>query len=217
MILAAGRGERLKPLTVITPKPLLMVGNTTLIAHVLHQVRDAGIKDVVINVYHLKEQVMNYCGDGAAFDLRIQYSVEEELLETGGGIYQALPLLGNQPFLLMSADIWTDYPLEKLTQRQPVKKTHMVFVNNPDFHAQGDYGLDANNIVRDQLSKKLTYASFGIIHPDIFHAAMPGVFRLTKVLLPEIQKGCVTGELYNGAWHNIGTIKELHALREHIF
>ncbi|MCX7121461.1 MAG: nucleotidyltransferase family protein [Gammaproteobacteria bacterium] len=215
MILAAGRGERLKPLTVITPKPLLMVGNTTLLGHTLHQLRDAGITEVVINVHHLKNQIMDYCGDGSAFGLAIAYSIEEQLLETGGGIFQALPLLGSDPFLLMSADIWTDYPLENLIEKS-VNAAHLVFVNNPDFHTEGDYGLDENNIVRSDLPEKLTYASFGVIHPNLFHAEIPGVFRLTKALQPAITQHTVSGEHYHGIWHNIGTINELHALREHL-
>ncbi|MCX7126315.1 MAG: nucleotidyltransferase family protein [Gammaproteobacteria bacterium] len=216
MILAAGRGERMKPLTVITPKPLLMVGSTTLIAHCLHQLRDAGIKEVVINVHHLKDQIMDYCGDGSRFGLNIQYSIEEELLETGGGIFQALPLLGNDPFLLVSADVWTDYPLKELT-RKCSQSAHLVFVYNPDFHPQGDYGLDKNGFVRTELPINYTYASFGVINPDLFRGEKHGVFRLTKVLQPAIQNGLVTGELYeSGVWHNIGTIKELDVLRKEV-
>ncbi len=105
MILAAGRGERMRPLTVTTPKPLLRVGDITLIEHALMEVQKAGITDVVINVHHLRDQIMNYCGDGSAFGVRIQYSVEENLLETGGGILSALPLLGDHPFLVLSADV----------------------------------------------------------------------------------------------------------------
>jgi len=214
MILAAGRGERLKPLTIITPKPLLIAGNTTLLGHTLHQLRNAGMKDVVINVHHLKEQIIDYCGNGSQFNLNIQYSIEDELLETGGGIFQALPLLGNEPFLLISGDIWTDYPLENLIKK-PVCAAHLVFVNNPDFHVIGDYSLDENNNVRADRPEKLTYASFGIIHPNLFHSEKHGVFRLTKVLQPAINQGVVTGEHYNGVWHNIGTINELHQLRKH--
>ncbi|OGT48876.1 MAG: hypothetical protein A3E82_04045 [Gammaproteobacteria bacterium RIFCSPHIGHO2_12_FULL_38_11] len=215
MILAAGRGERLKPLTVITPKPLLIVGNTTLLGHTLHQLHDAGIKDVVINVHHLKDQIIDYCGNGSHFNLNIQYSIEDELLETGGGLFQALPLLGNKPFLLISGDIWTDYPLTNLIIK-PVRAAHLVFVNNPDFHLAGDYSLDKNNIVRADHSEKFTYANIGIIHPDLFYAEKPGAFRLTKVLQPAINQGLVTGEHYSGVWHNVGTTKALHELREHL-
>ena len=214
MILAAGRGERMKPLTVVTPKPLLLVGNTTLIGHVLHQLQGAGITEVVINVHHLKDQMIEYCGDGSRFGVEIQYSIEETLLETGGGIYQALPLLGQDPFLLISADVWTDYPLEKLVARNQVPAAHLVFVANPDFHPEGDYGLDKNHVVRTALPVQYTYASFGIINPTLFQAEKHGVFRLTKVLQPAIEAGEVTGEYYDGVWHNVGSLTELHQLRD---
>ena len=213
MILAAGRGERMKPLTVITPKPLLMAHNTTLLAHVLHQLRDAGIQEVVMNVHHLRDQIINYCGDGAAFDLRIQYSIEEELLETGGGIYRALPLLGDESFLVVSADVWTDYPFEKLIARS-TDAAHLVFVDNPNFHLQGDYGLNENNIVLDNATKKFTYASFGLLHPDLFRSTHLSIFRLTQVLTSAIQNNRVTGEYYAGQWHNVGSIADLDALRK---
>src|SRR3990167_3122961 len=205
MILAAGRGERLKPLTVITPKPLLMVGNTTLLGHLLHQLRDAGIEDVVINVHHHADQMMAYAGDGSQFGLRIQYSVEEVLLETGGGIYQALPLLGCEPFLIISADIWTDYPLENLIHKK-ISHAHLVLVSNPDFHIMGDFNLSNEGVIQTDFPKKFTYASFGILHPDLFRHALPGIFRLTDVLQPAIENGLVTGEHYQGHWHNVGTL-----------
>lgn len=212
MILAAGRGERLKPLTTITPKPLLKIGNTTLIGHVLRQIQAAGITEVVINVHHLGDQIIQYCGNGSAFGLTIQYSIEEELLETGGGIFRALPLLGDQPFLLMSADVWTNYPLEKIIHKK-VSHAHLMFVDNPDFHVSGDYGLDEKGFVRDDLADKLTYASFGILHPSLFAAEKEGIFRLTRVLKPAIEKHLVTGERYSGEWYNVGTQKELLALQ----
>lgn len=212
MILAAGRGERLKPLTVITPKALMMVGRTTLLAHLLHQLRNVGIQEVVINVHHLREQIIEYCGDGNAFGLRIHYSIEEELLETGGGIFQALPLLGDEPFLVISADIWTDYPLEKLMTRSTAF-AHLVLVDNPDFHTTGDFNLDDDNIVRNTVPKQLTYANVGVFHPTLFRGEKAGVFRLSHVLQPAIAKGVVTGERYDGPWFNVGTSKELAALR----
>ena len=212
MILAAGRGERLKPFTITTPKPLLKIGNTTLLGHVLGQIKAAGIAEVVINVHHLGDQIMQYCGDGSSFGLNIQYSIEEELLETGGGIFRALPLLGDEPFLLISADIWTDYPLEKLIQKN-VSHAHLVFVDNPDFHLSGDYAVDEKGVVRDDIDNKLTYASFGILNPVLFFGEKDGIFRLTKVLKPAIEKHLVTGECYAGEWYNVGTEKEWLALQ----
>ena len=211
MILAAGRGERMRPLTLTTPKPLLRVGDTTLIDHALIEVRKAGITDVVINVHHLGDQIIRHCGDGTAYDLQIQYSIEDELLDTGGGIYRALPLLGLNPFLLLSADIWTDFPLHFLTQ-QSVEAAHLVLVDNPDYHSTGDFGLDENNVVRRNTSQQFTYGNIGVFHPALFQHEKPGIFPLRSVLFPAIEKGLVTGERYAGRWNNVGTQQELCAL-----
>lgn len=211
MILAAGRGERLKPLTLKTPKPLLPVGDTTLLGHVLLQVRKAGITDVVINVHHLGDQIMQYAGDGSAFGLKIQYSIENTLLETGGGIFQALPLLGGNPFLVLSADVWTDYPLGQLITKK-TNGAHLVFVDNPDFHLAGDYALDEAGFVRTDLPNKLTYANVGLLHPDLFCEEKGGVFRLNSVFQKAITKQQVTGERYAGVWYNVGTQRELDNL-----
>lgn len=209
MILAAGRGERLRPLTLTTPKPLLKIDGVALIDHVLQSVRAANITDVVINVYYLKEQIMQHCGDGSTYDLHIQYSTEETLLETGGGILNALPLLGDSPFLVLSADVWTNYSLLSLTQKK-INAAHLVFVKNPDYHAKGDFGLDKNNIVCADAAEKFTYANIGILHPCLFHNASPGIFPLRQVLLPAIARGEITGEVFCGEWHNIGTVKDLN-------
>ncbi|OGT41263.1 MAG: hypothetical protein A3F13_05375 [Gammaproteobacteria bacterium RIFCSPHIGHO2_12_FULL_40_19] len=211
IILAAGRGERMRPLTLKTPKPLLSVGNMTLIDHALYQLRIAGITDVVINVHHLGEQIMQHCGDGSAIGMCIQYSIENELLETGGGIYQALPLLGDKPFLVVSADVWTAYPLKQLTQKN-VSGAHLVFVDNPDFHPKGDYGLDSKGIVHFDTSIKYTYANIAVLHPDLFRDEKAGVFRLSTVFHRAIKKGVMTGEHYTGVWHNVGTPNDLERL-----
>lgn len=208
MILAAGLGTRLRPLTLTTPKPLLKAGDVTLIDHALQSVRKANITEVVINVHHLKEKIMAHCGDGSKYNLRIQYSIEDELLETGGGILKALPLLGSDPFLVLSADVWTNYPLAQLTEKK-VAAAHLVFVDNPAYHSQGDYGLDVHHIVRNNIEKKLTYANIGILNPTLFSQEKFGAFRLTQVLNPAIQNGLVTGEHYFGEWHNVGTVKDL--------
>ena len=212
IILAAGRGERMRPLTLKTPKPLLPVGNTTLIEQALQQLKSAGIIDVVINVHHLGEQIIQHCGDGSALGMRIQYSIEDELLETGGGIYQALPLLSEAPFLVLSADVWTDYPLKQLTQKNG-NGAHLVFVDNPDFHRQGDYALDEQGIVHLNSSIKYTYANIAVLHPDLFRNEKAGVFRLSSVFHQAISQGLVTGEKYTGLWHNVGTQNDLEQLR----
>lgn len=208
MILAAGRGERMRPLTLTTPKPLLRVGDTTLIEHALTQVRKAGITEVVINVHHLGDQIIQHCGDGAVYDLHIQYSIEDELLDTGGGIYRALPLLGTPPFLLLSADIWTDFPLQTLTQ-QSVEAAHLILVDNPKYHSTGDFGLDKMNRVHRHAVQQLTYGNIGVFHPTLFKNENLSIFPLRSVLFPAIEKGLVTGEHYAGRWYNVGTPVDL--------
>lgn len=222
MILAAGRGERMRPFTLKTPKPLLPIANTTLIEHALYQLRLAGIFDVVINVHHLGEQIIQHCGDGASMGMRIQYSIEETLLETGGGIYQALPLLGDQPFLVLSADVWTDYPLKQLTQIKQKNRrgAHLVFVDNPAFHPEGDYGLDEKGIVRLDTPIKYTYANIAVLHPHLFCDEKAGVFPLSTVFRRAILRGAMTGEHYRGVWHNVGTpadAEQLCSLVKHAY
>lgn len=211
MILAAGRGERLRPLTNDFPKALLPVANTTLIAHVLQQLRDAGVCDVVINVCYLSQKIMDYCGDGSRFDVRIQYSVEKTLLNTGGGILKALPLLGEDPFLVMSADIWTDFPLHTLTQ-QKTHGAHLVLVDNPSFHPAGDFNLQGNRVMETSRDQRLTYANMAVLHPALFQAEKDAVFPLLTIFQKAMAAGIATGEYYRGMWHNIGTCQELHQL-----
>jgi len=213
MILAAGRGERLKPLTAITPKPLLMIKNVTLLGRLLMQLYSAGIREVVINVHHLADQIVQYCGTGERFGLSIQYSAEETLLETGGGIFNALPLLGEAPFLVVSGDIWTSYPMASLIDKK-TSSAHLVFVDNPEFHLKGDYALDENNIVRDDLPNKLTYANIGVFHPAFFEKQSDMIFKLNALLKPAIAAGKITGEHYLGEWYNVGTPVELERVRQ---
>lgn len=212
MILAAGRGERMQPLTAHTPKPLMSVGDTTLIEHVLMAIKDAGILDVVINVHHLKDHITRYCGDGSQYGLSIRYTIEETLLDTGGGIFNALPLLGDSPFVVLSADVWTDYPLSKLVKRS-THVAHVVLVDNPEFHPSGDFGLDALGIVHSVDATQLTYANMALLHPRLFSRETAGIFPLSRVLRAAVQTGLVTGEHYHGAWYNVGTVRDLILLR----
>lgn len=212
MILAAGRGERMQPLTTQTPKPLMSVGDTTLIDHTLMTVKKAGICDVVINVHHLKDQITRYCGDGAQYGLSIRYTIEETLLDTGGGIFNALPLLGDSPFIVLSADVWTDYPLSKLAEKS-THTAHVVLVDNSDFHPSGDFGLDDLGIVHNIAKRQLTYANIALLHPQLFSHEAAGIFPLSRVLRTAIEKSIVTGEYYDGKWHNVGTVRDLTVLR----
>lgn len=208
MILAAGRGERLRPLTDQTPKPLLEVAGQPLIVYSLQALAAAGIQDIVINIAYLGHLIQAVLGDGNRYGVRIQYSVETQALETGGGVYQALPLLGAEPFIVLSADIWSDYPLQQL----PSKLTglaHLVLVDNPDYHRRGDFSLLSDGQLTNEGDAKLTFANMGIYHPDLFKDCKPGFFRLGDLLHSAVTRGQVTGEHYHGGWANVGTAEQL--------
>lgn len=211
IILAAGRGARMGALCNQLPKPLLPVGGKPLIAHTLITLANADIHEVVINVSYLGHLIQKALGDGKQYGVQITYSVEPQALETGGGIYQALPLLGNEPFIAVSGDIWTDYPWRQLPAH-PAGLTHLIMVDNPAFHPRGDFFLDENGLLQQTGTPTLTYASMGIFRPELFKDCQPGVFRLTDVLLPAIARGDITGERYAGDWVNVGTEKQWREL-----
>lgn len=205
MLLAAGMGKRMLPLTATQPKPLLFAGKHRLIEHNLIALKNAGVNEVVVNTHYCSEQIKLAVDDGSRFGLKITHVVENgTLLGTGGGIKNALPHLGDSPFLLISADIWTDFPLETLMQRK-VKDAHLVMVANPTFHPKGDYSLDANNIVQPPNQHTLTFASLGLVHPHLLSYAKESVFDLATVLQVAIAKQRITGEVYCGHWWNVGT------------
>lgn len=212
MILAAGRGERMGDLTRAQPKPLLRVGKYALIEYALFAFQRAGITELVINVAYLGEQIQAALGDGSRYGVTIAYSVEAERLETGGGIYQALPLLGDEPFVVMSGDIITAYPLQQLP-RELTGLAHLVLVPNPAFHPQGDFGLEKNVLTR-QTAQQYTFGNVGVYHPDLFKHCEAGHFRLNQVLFPAIDAKQMTGELYHGAWYNVGDASQLSALNQ---
>jgi MurNAc alpha-1-phosphate uridylyltransferase len=210
MILAAGMGSRLRPLTDHTPKPLVKIRGRALIEHHLLALQSIGVVDIIINVSYHAKQLMEFLGDGEKYGVKITYSYEENgPYGTGGGIFHALPLLGDAPFLVISADIYTDFLFEKL-MTEPVKKAHLVMVANPAWHLHGDYGL-LNGIVNFE-EPKFTYASFGLFSPSLFLNCVGGTYGLFSPSLIDvaIQEGQVTGELYSGSWHNIGTLEDLH-------
>jgi MurNAc alpha-1-phosphate uridylyltransferase len=212
MILAAGRGERMRPLTDTQPKPLLEVGGKPLIQYHLEALARAGFEDVVINLAWQGELIRSALGDGERFGLRICYSEEPAgALETGGGIHAALPLLGPGPFLIISGDIWSDFPLESCRQRlASADMAHFVLVPNPDFHAQGDFGLDGGRLV--DRAPRHTYANIGVLRPEFFADRQPGRFALAPLMFEWIRRGRVSGELYRGRWHNVGTPVQLTQL-----
>jgi len=210
MILAAGRGERMRPLTDHTPKPLLEVAGQRLIEYHIHNLVTAGITELVINHAHLGEQIEALLGDGTAYGTAIQYSVETEALETAGGIFHALPLLGDAPFVVVNADIWTDYPFQQLSKSID-GLAHLVLVNNPDHHLQGDFALQGNQ-VKAEGEPRFTFSGISILKPELFAACQGGAFPLAPLLRHAMLEGRVSGEYYAGQWCDVGTPERLQSL-----
>ncbi|MEP7042661.1 MAG: N-acetylmuramate alpha-1-phosphate uridylyltransferase MurU [Dokdonella sp.] len=218
LIFAAGRGERLRPLTDTTPKPLLEVGGQRLIEHHLQKLAAAGIDNIVINTSHLAAQFPLALGDGARWGVRIRYSYEgTQPLETGGGMLRALPLLGAAPFIAVSADIVSDYDYATLPP-QPSGLAHLVMVPNPDFHARGDFCLDGTRLNDDGVGVRLTFGNIGVYRPELVSAEADGCFKLLPIYQRAMREVRLEGERYDGFWRNIGTseqLTELAARRTH--
>lgn len=213
MLLAAGRGSRLKPLTDKTPKPLLSIGPHSLIEYHLLALKRAGVHEVVINVSYQAKQIIKKLGDGKHYGLQLEYSYEQgAALGTGGGVFQALPLLGDEPFLVISSDIWTQFPFSPSFMTSD-SEAHLVFVENPSFHPGGDYALAENGQVSMQ-GEKVTYAGIAKVHPHLFKNCNPGSFSISPLFNNAIKRGCVSGEIYRGPWFNVGTIAELERLEK---
>lgn len=214
MVLAAGLGTRMRPLTDHTPKPLLPVAGRPLLEHHLRRLAAAGFKDVVINHAWLGAQIEARFGDGAALGLHIVYSAEGQPLETGGGIFRALPLLGDAPFLVLNSDIWTDYPFERLRE-QPVRQAHLVLVDNPDHNSRGDFELAADGAVRPLgAGTGLTFAGLSVLHPALFDGCADGAFPLPPLLRRAMAVGLASGEHYRGQWLDVGTPERLRQADE---
>ncbi|SFF38878.1 Nucleotidyl transferase [Fontimonas thermophila] len=216
LILAAGRGERMRPLTDHTPKPLVEVRGRPLIEHHLDGLHRAGIERVVVNLGWLGERLRAHLGDGARYGLRIDYSVEGwPALETGGGIYRALPLLGTAPFIVINGDVYCDYPLRQLVERAqnlpPNDLAHLLLVPNPAHHPNGDFALDGAR-VRDAGMPRHTFSGISVLRPDLFEGCRDGAFPLAPLLRKAIRADRVGGELYTGLWSDVGTIERRDAL-----
>ncbi len=220
MILAAGRGERMRPLTDRTPKPLLAVAGKPMIQYHIEALAAAGIADIVINLAWLGAQLRAALGNGSQFGVRIEYSDEgDSALETGGGVFKALPLLGKEAFVVVSGDVWTEYPLgglidERLKKFSSADVAHFVLVPNPDFHTRGDFGLVDGRLVDE--GERYTYANIGVFRPEFFAECRPGRFPLAPLMYQWIRQGRVSGELYRGAWHNVGTPQQLQWLNREV-
>jgi len=216
MILAAGRGERLRPHTDITPKPLIQVGKHRLIEYHLLNLARAGIEDIVINISWLADQTRETLGDGSNYSLNITYSDEgEQALETAGGIINALPRLGDEPFIVINGDIWCDYDLASLINRRTEHEAHLVLVNNPEHNTQGDFALE-DGLIRNTGEKKLTYSGIGLYTRELFANTDPGKKALAPILRKKSELNKVSGEHYNGQWVDIGTIERLAQLRSYL-
>lgn len=214
MVLAAGRGERMRPLTLARPKPLLEVGGHALIEHHLYALARGGFGRVVINLSWLGEQICRSIGDGARFGIDIRYSDEgPEPLETGGGIFRALPLLGAGPFLVVNGDIWTTYPYAQLRGRlQPGDLAHLVLVPNPPHNGKGDFLLRNGRVVEGEDGERLTFSGIGVYRPSLFDGCQDGIFKLAPLLRSAARAGRVSAEIFTGDWLDIGTPERLAEL-----
>ncbi len=210
LILAAGKGERMRPLTLIKPKPLLEVCGTTLIEHHIINLKKAGIDNIVINVSWLAQQIMKKLGSGNQYGVKIRYSFEgDEPLETGGGIHKALSLLGDEPFLVVNGDIKTDIDFTSI-KAAPDKLAHLVLVDNPPHNPNGDFHLHEMKLLSNiKSSGNKTYSGIGIYNPKLFEACQPGKFSVVPLLKQAMKKNLVSGQFYNGQWDDIGTIERL--------
>lgn len=212
MILAAGRGERMRPLTDRHPKPLLKVDGKALIEWHIEALKEAGIKDILINTSWLGDQIPEYLGDGAYWGVNLTFSHEPKALETAGGIRKALEFFDGEPFIVVNGDVWTDFSYQGLL-KQPSKLAHIVMVPNPDHNPEGDFHLRDDGLVIAEGDSKYTFSGVGVYRPEVFED-LPGdeAYPLAPVLKELMVEAEVTGELFNGRWHDIGTPERLEAL-----
>jgi len=221
MILAAGRGERMRPLTDRVPKALLEAGGRPLIVHSIERLVRAGISDVVVNVSHLAEQIEQRLGDGSHLGVRICYSREETPLETGGGIAYAMPLLGDAPFIVVNSDVYTDFDFGRLQSAvaslaRGAGDAHLVLVDNPAHHPGGDFSLESGRALVDGPTR-LTFSGIGVYSPALFSGTQrDGRFPLMAVLAPAMARGRVEAEHHRGVWIDVGTPGRLEELRQRL-
>lgn len=215
MILAAGRGERMRPLTDHTPKPLLAVGGKPLIVWHLERLAQAGFKEVVINHAHLGKQIENALDTGSQWGLHIRYSPEEIALETAGGIANALPLLGDEPFLVVNGDVFTNMDFSKIHLAEG-NLAHLILIDNPPQHNQGDFVFEDGKIKAEGVNK-LTFSGIGVYHPELFADVPQGApAKLAPILRRAIAENKATAEHFTGVWHDIGTPERLTALNRQL-
>jgi MurNAc alpha-1-phosphate uridylyltransferase len=211
MVLAAGRGERMRPLTDHLPKPLLTVAGKPLIAYHLESLARAGVREIVVNLSWLGEKIRATLGDGGRYGVRIAYSDEGPVpFETGGGIFHALPLLGAAPFLVVNGDTWTDVDFTKL-EIDGEALARLVLVPNPPHHPRGDFGIVDGNVVERE-TDRCTYSGIGLYRPEFFHGCAAGRFPLLPLLRRAIAAGRLRGEVHRGEWLDVGSPERLAEL-----
>ena len=216
MILAAGRGDRLRPLTDELPKPLVEVAGKPLIEYHLKALARAGFREVVINQGHLGDLLPEMLGNGSRWGVKIHWSDEQpEALETGGGIFKALPLLGSAPFLVINGDLWTDYPFARL-RAVKCDWAHLVMVPNPSHNPVGDFAL-AGARIRETGDRKLTFSGMAVYNPRLFDGCQLGKFSVVPLVRLAMENHLVTGEEFQGDWNDIGTLERLDATRKKVF
>jgi N-acetyl-alpha-D-muramate 1-phosphate uridylyltransferase len=209
MLLAAGRGERLRPITDTLPKPLVAVAGKPLIFHHLEALARAEIRSVVINLSWLGEKIRATLGDGSLYGVRIAYSEEGPVpLETGGGIYRALPLLGPDPFLVVNADVWTDMDFSRDLTLEEGADARLLLAPNPPHHPRGDFGLEGDFVVERE-ADRFTYTGIGMYRPELFAGCAPGKFPLRPLLERAIAARRLRGQVYRGEWLDIGSPERL--------
>lgn len=218
MILAAGFGERLRPLTETTPKPLVKIHGKPMIQYHIERLARAGIRELVINTSWLGEQIEAFVGDGSRFGVQVAWSREPRPLETGGGIRRALPLLGCEPFVVISGDVWSTYTYSRLAdfRLSDDLDAHLILVDNPEHHPAGDFALGADERVHypGGVGEALTFSGISVMRPELFalYPAASEAFPLRDVLRSSIESGCVSGERFTGVWWDVGTVDRLDAL-----
>jgi N-acetyl-alpha-D-muramate 1-phosphate uridylyltransferase len=212
MVLAAGRGERMRPLTDQVPKPLLPVAGDFLVGHQLRLLAAAGIREVIMNCAWLADELRAALGSGSAWGVSIEYSPEPwPPLDTGGGIFQALPLLGAGPFVLVNGDVWSELSPATLTLPAGMLG-HLVLVPNPAHHPDGDFGL-VDGRVDPEARPRLTYGGMAILMPELFAGCAPGRFPLAPILSSAARQGRISGTVHDGGWIDVGAPERLYALR----
>ncbi len=211
MILAAGRGERLRPLTDETPKPLLKVAGKSLIEHHLQNLADAGFKEIIINTAWLAEKIHQQLGNGERYGVSISYSDEGEALETAGGIINALPLLGNEPFLVVNGDIYCDFDFSTLAELDSNIQSHLILVNNPEHNQHGDFSLQ-HGLIKNTGDTKYTFSGIGIYSTDFFAGQPSTALPLAPIIRNKCENNLVSGQFYDGLWTDVGTIERLQEL-----